>query len=157
MGSLLKSDPIECPCGDERCDKVGQPRVKQMSDGLHHVKGCPCRRCSASRKYKDAHGKQNAGARRLGLVTGKFAPNDEENLGGHLRFEHKSGAHDAGPIRTRYEACRAQSDAARAIGDVRPFVAGFTPPGSRLMYVVLRSDDIEPFVLAEAYVRGFIA
>lgn len=155
-GELLKPEPTACPCGDQRCDKVGQPRAKKMSDGLHHVRGCPCVRCRASRKYKDAHSKQNKGARELGLVTGKFAPSDEENLGGHLRFEHKSGANDAGPIRTRYEACRAQSDAAKAIGDHRPFVAGFTPPGSRLMYVVVRSDDLEAFVLADGYVRGFI-
>lgn len=100
--------------------------------------------------------KQSRAARTLGLVTGKFAPSDEEAMGGHLLFEHKATAREAGPVATAYERCRAQALAAKSIGDTRPFVAGFTPPKSRHMYVVVRADDLEAFVLADAYVRGFI-
>lgn len=149
----FKDNLGDCGCG---CGLYGRLKKPNKAGVRCVANRCKCKSCQGRKNRNNGHKKQNKGARALGLVTSKFAPSDEENLGGHLRFEHKSGAHDAGPIRTRYEACRAQSDAARSIGDVRPFVAGFTPPGSRLMYVVVRSDDLEAFVLADAYVRGFI-
>jgi hypothetical protein len=149
--TYLKPEPIRCQdvCGETKCEQVGQPTKKG------HVRGCCCRSCRGRKANRNGHSKQNRGARALGLVTSKFAPSDEENLGGPLRFEHKSGANDAGPVRTRYEACRAQSEAAKSIGDPRPFVAGFTPPGSRQMYVVVRSDDLELVVAALGAAWGF--
>lgn len=151
-GGLLKPEPIRCAdvCGDGRCEKVGQPTKSG------HVKGCICIRCRNRNNRKRGLAKQSRAARTLGLVTGKFAASDEENLGGHLLFEHKATAREAGPVATAYERCRAQAMAAKSIGDTRPFAAGFTPPNSRHMYTTVRDDDLEAFVLANAYAWGLM-
>lgn len=150
--SFMKPEPINCRdvCGEPKCTKVGQP----TKNG--HVKGCSCISCRNRNNRKRGLAKQSRAARTLGLVTGKFAPSDEENMGGHLLFEHKATAREAGPVATAYERCRAQAMAAKSIGDTRPFAAGFTPPGSTHTYLTVRDDDLEAFVLADAYVRGFI-
>lgn len=152
--SYLKPEPIACStvCGDERCTKVGQP-----TKASGHCKGCCCIRCRNRNNRSRGLKKQSRAARTLGLVTGKFAPSDEEAMAGHLLFEHKATARQAGPVATAYELSRAQAMAAKSVGDTRPFVAGFTPPGSSHMYVTIRDDDLEAFVLADAYMRGFIA
>jgi hypothetical protein len=53
----------------------------------------------------------------------------EENWGGVFRTEIKAGA-QIGPIATRFQAAKTQSDAAKALGDVRPFIMVAMPDGS---------------------------
>lgn len=150
---IFKDNFGDCGCG---CGLAGTLK-KPWKDGTRCVSRlCKCNRCRGRNNRKRGLAKQSRAARTLGLVTGKFAPSDEENMGGHLLFEHKATAREAGPVATAYERCRAQAMAAKNIGDHRPFVAGFTPPGSTRTYLTIRDDDLEAFVLADAYVRGFI-
>lgn len=144
---------IQCRdvCGDAKCDKFGTPTASG------HVKGCPCISCRNRNNRRRGLRKQSRAARTLGLVTGKFASSDEETMTGHLLFEHKATAREAGPVATAYERCRAQAMAAKAIGDTRCFVASFTPPGSSHMYTTIRDDDLEAFVLSTAYAWGFMS
>jgi hypothetical protein len=53
----------------------------------------------------------------------------EENWGGRFRTEIKAGA-QVGPIHTRFQAAKAQSDAAKSLGDIRPFVMVAMPDGT---------------------------
>lgn len=54
---------VTCPCG---CLTFGTPRVKAWSDGLRHVKGCPCRRCEGSRHKRRASARERRMAREIG-------------------------------------------------------------------------------------------
>lgn len=40
-------EKTDCPCG---CGAFGTPKKKAWRDGLHHVRGCPCRRCVGGRQ-----------------------------------------------------------------------------------------------------------
>ncbi len=53
-------------------------------------------------------------------------PGNEEHWSSDLRMEIKSGA-QVGPAITAFEKAESQSEAQKAYGDVRPFVAGFVP------------------------------
>jgi hypothetical protein len=53
----------------------------------------------------------------------------EEAWSGLVRTEIKAGA-QVGPIATRFNSAKAQSDAAKALGDIRPFVMVAMPDGT---------------------------
>lgn len=79
--------------------------------------------------------KQREARKALEALTGAQAArfsgqlgNEEAWTGLGLRVEVKSGA-VAGPVWTKYAAAEAQSNASKAIGDVRPFV--FIAMGTR--------------------------
>ncbi len=78
----------------------------------------------------------------------------EELWGGPVRTESKAGL-KAKTVATAYNASRAQSEAARPTGDVRPFVASFCPDGSKHTLFVIRDDDLETAVFAMAEAWGF--
>ncbi len=61
----------------------------------------------------------------------------EELWGGVLRVEMKAGA-QIEPIATRFRAASAQSEAARSVGDIRPFVLVAMPDGESDGLVVMR-------------------
>ncbi len=120
-GDLLKPDPIECPCGDERCDKVGRPTAR-----IGHVRNCPCIRCR--NKRSTVKGDRKAREARKALNIAGVNSRHEEVWGGKLRVESKAGA-QVGPIATRYLAAEQQSEAQRPIGDNRPFAMLAMPDG----------------------------
>ena len=69
----------------------------------------------------------------------------EEHWGGRCRVEMKAGKQVA-PIATRFELARAQSEAARPTGDVRPFLMVAMPEGTRDGIVLMRlSDFVDEF------------
>jgi hypothetical protein len=72
--------------------------------------------------------------------------NEETWNASNLRFEVKSGK-QVEPIATRYVAARNQSDAARAVGDVRPFCFVAAPDGSAPL-VLVRADELPAVVAA---------
>lgn len=80
-----------CPCG---CGHVGAPRKAMMKDGLHHARGCPCRRCVGSRSKHNAAprerklGKAVGGKRNIG--SGAFGGVD--TVGGVCDVEETSNA-----------------------------------------------------------------
>jgi len=102
----------------DQCPKFGTlGRVGR--DGQRRVKGCgdPVARGKRNRAKGDSKARR---ARKMLGITGVNSRH-EEHWGGALRVEVKAGA-QVSPVITRYKAARAQSDASRALGDVRPFV-----------------------------------
>lgn len=82
-------------------------------------------------------------------------PGHEEHLPGSVRIEVKSGA-QAGPVWTAYLKSEAQSEAARSIGDTRPFVASFEPKGTSDGLVVFRRSKLLETVAAMAEQLGIV-
>jgi len=106
-----------CTLGDA-CPKFGT-LGRAARDGRRRVKGCgdPVARGKRNRAKGDS--KARRARRTLGIAG--VNSRHEEHWGGAFRIEVKSGA-QVSPVITRYKSARAQSDAARAIGDVRAFV-----------------------------------
>lgn len=130
---------------------LGRPAL----DGRQRVRGCgdPVAVGKRNRTKGDAKARQ---ARKRLRLTGANTRH-EEHLGGVARFESKAGAKDgANKVWTAYRNARAQSEAARAIGDIRPFVAAFCPDGTSHMIFAIRDDDLEAFVYEYARLLGFV-
>lgn len=124
--SFFKEGVGDCECGCGEYGTLKKPNAK----GVRCVaRKCKCVSCRNRNNRKRGLKKQKQAAMALGLVTGKFAPSDEEAFAGALRFECKATKREAGPVWTAFQNVEAQSEAARPIGDHRPFVAAFMPPG----------------------------
>jgi len=142
----LKDDSYNfCDCGHERCvDAEGQPlygRLRKVRpDGTRHVYDCRCPSCNGRRSRNK--GDRKALRARKALNIGGVNSRHEELFGGALRVEIKAGGQIA-PAVTAYEKCRGQSEAARPIGDNRPFAAVWMPDGSK--------DGVMAFRLSDAY------
>jgi len=117
----LKPAPAPCPCGDERCDKIGRPTKR-----LGHALGCVCIRCR--NKRSTVKGDRKAREARKALAIPGVNSRHEEVWGGTLRVESKAGA-QVGPIATRFRLAEQQSEAQRPVGDVRPFAMLAMPDG----------------------------
>jgi len=140
-----------CGCG---CGKFGTLKRPWRNGQRCVARTCQCRRCTGGASAKRGAKKQKLATKQLGLSHGQFAGRHEEALQGPIRTECKSTLRHAKPIETAYRLMRAQADAAKSVGDTRPFVASAIPPGSNLVYYVIRSDDLEAVVLALAKVFG---
>jgi hypothetical protein len=116
---------------------VAALRVKKWSDGSQHVRGCKCPRCRGQRSAKKGQRRQNKASVALGVAPVRH----EEHLGGSFRREDKAGGRMANPVWTRFRDMERQSEAARPMGDNRPFVAVFHPDGV--------SDSILAFRLSQ--------
>lgn len=95
-----------------------------------HDRACACASCRGRRNRRKGRDKQAAFRRLIGIPPTRYASQmgHEENWRGEVRVEVKAGA-QVGPIATRFLAAEAQSEAARAIGDNRPFAMGAMPDG----------------------------
>lgn len=124
----------ECEGNRDRCNLEGCPKFGLLSkpgrDGKRRVRGCndPAARGKRNRAKGDA--KARRARKKLGLAaTGKAGSRHEEHWSGMFRAESKAGA-QVGPIATRFYAAKAQSDAAKALGDIRPFIMIAMPDGT---------------------------
>lgn len=90
----------------------------------------PCRSCLGRRNRRSGLKKQRDARKTLGIPSAKFAGlnGNEENWRGPVRVEVKSGA-QAKPVWTRYALSEDQAESNKAVGDARPFLAVFMPPG----------------------------
>lgn len=131
-----------CGCG---CELDTTYRAKPWRDGTLCCRSCACRRCLGRRNRARGDSKAARARRKLGL--GGARTRHEELWRGALRTEVKSGA-KAKPVQTFYENCRAQSDAAKAVGDLRPFVAIGAPLGTSKTFCVIEIDDLATLVAA---------
>lgn len=133
-----------CGCG---CGAVGSYRVKPWRDGTRCVRRtCTCARCRGGRNRRGGRDSQARAVRALGLPVSSLRPGHEELMPGlAVRWEHKSGAQSK-PVVTRYLASRTQSEAARARGDTRPFVATFAD--GRRQVAVIDLDDLPAVLVA---------
>lgn len=92
--------------------------------------------------------KQRKARKALDIAGPTLGADHEENWRGRVRVEVKSGHRESVPVQTRYLATEAQSEAARSIGDNRPFMAVFMPPGTSEGYVVIRLSRLTEVALA---------
>jgi len=122
-----------CTLGDA-CPKFGT-LGRPARDGKRRVKGCgdPVARGRRNRAKGDSKARR---ARKMLGIAGANTRH-EELWGGALRVEMKAGA-QVSPIVTRYRAAEQQSDAARALGDIRPFVLVAMPDGDSDGLCVMR-------------------
>ena len=122
-----------CTLGDA-CPKFGT-LGRPARDGKRRVKGCgdPVARGRRNRAKGDSKARR---ARKMLGIAGANTRH-EELWGGAMRVEMKAGA-QVSPIVTRYRAAEQQSEAARSIGDIRPFVLVAMPDGESDGLAVMR-------------------
>ncbi len=135
----------ECEGNQTKCTLDGCPRFgtlgREGRDGKRRVKGCgdPVARGRRNRTKGDS--KARRARKKLGLAaTGNAGTRHEEHWGGMFRVEVKAGA-QVGPIGTRFFAARAQSEASKALGDVRPFAMIAMPDGTSEGIVLMSLDE----------------
>lgn len=147
----LKDNLGVCGCG---CGNEGVLRARPWRGGVRCVRhGCPCRRCLGGRSNRNGKRRQAKAVTALGVPRSSINPGHEEFLGGTVRLEVKAGA-QAGPVWTKYLASEQQSNAARAVGDHRPFVACFEPKGTTDGLIVFRRSEVAEVVAALAEQLG---
>lgn len=126
------SDPADLPFSKQA--QLKRPwNCRAGNDGCERTK--PCRSCLGRRVRRRGQKDQRRGVRALENLYGVDAAQwrglmaNEENYN-HLpvRTENKGGQ-AASVVATKFLASESQSEAARPVGDVRPFVATFIPPG----------------------------
>jgi hypothetical protein len=100
---------------------------REDRQGKRRIKGCGDPSARGRRNRAKGDSKARRARKKLGL--GGHLTRHEENWGGHFRTEVKAGA-QVGPIATRFNLAKAQSDAAKALGDIRPFIMVAMPDGT---------------------------
>ena len=111
--------------------------------GIRRVRGCSDPAARGRRNRTKGDSKARRARKKLGL--GGHLTRHEENWGGAFRTEIKAGA-QIGPIATRFTQARAQSDAAKAVGDIRPFVMVAMPDGTTKGIVLMDLDEFSELV-----------
>lgn len=111
--------------------------------GIRRVRGCSDPAARGRRNRTKGDSKARRARKKLGL--GGHLTRHEENWGGAFRTEIKAGA-QIGPIATRFQAAKAQSDAAKALGDIRPFVMVAMPDGTSKGIVLMDLDEFSELV-----------
>jgi len=93
--------------------------------------------------------KQNIARKKLMIPDAKFRSRmgHEENWGGNIRVEVKSGA-QVKAIWTKYTQAKKQSDDNKNIGDSRPFMFVAMPDGTTNGLVIAELDEIVNIVTA---------
>lgn len=134
-------DQGDCGCG---CGAWGTLKKPNRAGVRCVAKKCKCRSCINKNNTRKGDRKALKARKALGIMG--VNSRHEEHWGGALRMEAKAGA-QVGPIFTRYLAAKTQSEAARPIGDNRPFVMAAMPdrgPG----LLVMEIDELEQIVAA---------
>lgn len=133
----------KCTLG-EACPKFGT-LGKAGRDGKRRVAGCgdPVARGKRNRQKGDS--KARRARKQLG-ITGVNSRH-EEHWGGEVRVEIKAGK-QVSPIWTRFQLAEAQSEAARAIADTRPFVMIAMPDDTRDGIVLCRLSEVQKVAVA---------
>lgn len=137
----------ECEGNKDKCSIPECPKFGTLGrpgrDGNRRVKGCgdPVARGKRNRAKGDS--KARRARKKLGL--GGHLTRHEENWGGVFRTEIKAGA-QVGPIYTRFRDAKAQSDAAKASGDIRPFVMVAMPDGTTEGIVLMTLTEFSELI-----------
>jgi hypothetical protein len=124
----------ECQGNQEKCNLHGCPKfgllLKPARDGKRRVKGCSDPAARGKRNRTKGDNKARIARKKLGIsATGNAGTRHEEHWGGALRLEVKAGA-QIKPIATRFYDAKGQSDAAKSMGDIRPFAMIAMPDGN---------------------------
>lgn len=141
----------ECQGNREKCNLADCPKFgllgRTSRDGKRRVRGCndPAARGKRNRTKGDA--KARLARRKLGLsATGNAGSRHEEHWSGFFRVEVKAGA-QVGPIATRFDSAKAQSDASKALGDIRPFAMIAMPEGNSDGIVLMTLNEFSELVM----------
>lgn len=121
----------DCVCG---CGLFGTPLKRPEG----HIRGCKCPRCMGKRNRAKGDSKARQARKKLGI--GGVNSRHEEVWGGDLRLEVKAGA-QIRAVATAFLKCEAQSEAARPIGDHRPFMMVAMPDEWSDGLIVMRLSD----------------
>lgn len=118
-------------------------------------RSCKCRSCIGRRNRRKGQRKQSKNLAALEQITGTQAKwrgrRGNEETADHLpvRYENKAGREGgANTIWTHYQRAETQSEASRAVGDVRPFVATFSPDGTTEGLFVCRISKLPDVIAA---------
>jgi len=133
-------------CNADGCPKFGT-LLRPSRDGKQRIRGCGDPVARGKRNKRKGGRKQAAAARAVGVPRSNLSPGHEEHFGGAIRVEVKSGKQIA-PAWTRFENARIQSEAARPIGDNRPFAALFMPDGTSDGLFACALSDLQEVVYA---------
>lgn len=133
----------DCRGNREKCTLAGCPLFgalgREDRKGVRRVKGCGDPSARGRRNRTKGDSKARRARKKLGL--GGHLTRHEENWGGYFRTEIKAGA-QVGPIATRFFLAKAQSDTAKALGDIRPFIMVAMPDNTSKGIVLM---DLEEF------------
>jgi len=133
----------ECQGNHDKCSHQLCPLFGTLGrpdkQGRRRIRGCGDPSARGKRNRTKGDSKARRARKKLGL--GGHLTRHEENWGGAFRTEIKAGA-QVGPIWTRFLAAKTQSDAAKALGDIRPFVMVAMPDGTTRGVVLM---DLEEF------------
>lgn len=142
----------ECQGNQAKCGTAGCPKYGTLGrparDDLRRVKGCGDPVARGKRSKRKGQRKQAMAAKALGIPrTSTMHPGHEEFFPGTVRVEVKAGA-QIKPAVTAYLKMRGQADASQAIGDNRPFVGVAMPDGATYGVLLVRTDELEAFIVA---------
>lgn len=139
-----------CEGKQEKCNVDGCPKFgalgREGRDGKRRVKGCGDPTARGKRNRTKGDSKARIARKKLGLsATGNAGTRHEEHWGGMFRVEVKAGA-QVGPIATRFNQARLQSQASKALGDIRPFAMIAMPDGSGDGIVLMTLEEFAQLV-----------
>lgn len=133
----------DCQGSRENCSVAGCPLFGTLGrpdrKGRRRIRGCGDPSARGRRNRTKGDSKARRARKKLGL--GGHLTRHEENWGGYFRTEIKAGL-QVGPIATRFFLAKAQSDAAKALGDIRPFIMVAMPDNTSKGIVLM---DLEEF------------
>ena len=146
----------ECQGNQDKCNAPGCPLFGTLGRpdrrGVRRIRGCSDPAARGRRNRTKGDSKARRARKKLGL--GGYLTRHEENWGGLVLCEIKAGA-QVGPIATRFYAAKAQSDAAKALGDIRPFVMVAMPDGtSEGICLMTLTEFSELLALVSATMEG---
>lgn len=120
-----------CQGNQDKCSNSSCPVFGTLGrpdrNHVRRVRGCGDPAARGKRNRRKGDSKARRARKKLGL--GGHLTRHEENWGGAFRVEIKAGA-QIKAIATRFNAAKLQSDAAKALGDIRPFAMVAMPDGS---------------------------
>lgn len=131
MTDLVGGMKADCVCG---CGLFGTPRKRPAG----HIRNCECAKCRGKRNRSKGDNKARVARKALGI--GGVNSRHEEVWGGDVRVEVKAGA-QIKPVYTAFVKCQEQSEAARPVGDHRPFMLVAMPDGIKDGLVVMLLSD----------------
>lgn len=132
----------EAQVGQERyCDESGESVLRRNCNGPS---------CRGRRNRRKGKRGQTVARKALMLSNEQWSGRqaNEETWTSALRVEVKAGGRVANPVQLRYDQMREQSDAAKAIGDTRPFAACVKADGHSDVIVMIRGSDLPNVVAA---------
>lgn len=148
----LKTNVGPCGCG---CEAYGTYRSRPWKNGQLCVRRvCSCAHCVGKRSRSKGDSKARTGRKTLGISGANTR--HEELWGGALRVEFKAGG-QISPAYNAFLRCERQSEAARPIGDNRPFGAIFMPEGTRDGVLVVRLSKVADVAVAVLENLGGVA